>query len=979
MTRKKQKALSRPPNVESASGSDENAVSLFNIVGIGASAGGLEAFEEFFQNMPADSGMAFVLVPHLDPSHSSLITEILQRSTSMPVIEAKDQIQVDPNNVYVIPPNRDMEIFHGKLQLSIPCVPRGQRMPIDAFLRSLAEDQKEKAIGIILSGTGTDGTLGLRAVHGMGGVTLVQDPETARYEGMPLSAIKSGFATVSLSVAKMPEFLLAGPRKIIADRVETQAVIKPETGLSPILMILRSITGNDFSLYKQSTIGRRIERRMLQNNIKDTNEYIRFLKETPNEVHALFKELLINVTSFFRDPDAFFFLEEGILKSMVNEKLDNYIFRIWVAGCATGEEGYSVAIIMHELMDKLHKAFKVQIYCTDLDEDAIAIARAGVYTPNIAQDLTPERLRRYFIKDDVGFRVKKEIREMVVFAVQNVIKDPPFTKLDLLCCRNLLIYLKPELQDKLIPQFHYALKPDGVLFLSPSESIGAHRTLFNTINRKWKCYRAIPNTTSAHALLTQSLAWDSNSVGHKTKEENIKDVKDINFAELTREALLNFYAPASVITDYKGDILYIHGETGKYLRPAPGKPTLNVIEMAREGLVMELRAGIYTAANEKLLILNRLVEVKTNGGFTPVNVSIRSMKDPEISPYLLLISFQDVADNRSKLSRKRSPKRGDTERINELEQDLLQMKANYQASIEELQASNEELKSTNEEMQSTNEELQSTNEELETSKEELQSVNEELVTVNSELQGKIEQLAGMQNDMKNLLDNINVGIIFLDSHLIIRRFTREAKRIYRLVNSDIGRPLNDIKTVFEGDDLLTAAQTVLDTLIPYEHEIYIGDEMWVLARIQPYRTLESLIDGVVMTFTDITSRIKGISAHEALTLSKGIVNSISEPLVVLNPQFKIISASQSFYREFQLKPEETKGHEIYEIANASWNIAELHQLLENVIRNDLPVEGILVERSYPGIGRRSIKMNASRMIGKASTPQMILLSMEICE
>ena len=560
----------------------ENTTAAFPIVGIGASAGGLEAFEQFFSHLPVNSGMAFVLVQHLDPSHVSLLTEILQRTTTIPVTEAVDKILVKPNHVYVIPPNRDMAIFHGKLQLSVPNEPRGQRLPIDAFLRSLAEDQQENAIGIILSGTGSDGTQGLRAILGADGVTLVQEPATAEYDGMPSSAILAGYATQVLSVDKMPEALQLGARQF-GVHVQTPHDPKKTSGMTRILMQLRTKTGHDFSLYKKSTVTRRIERRLLHHAIEDTDIYARFLKENPAEVTALFKELLINVTSFFRDADAFGVLQKDILPELCKDKTEQSNFRAWVAGCATGEEAYSIAILLKEWMEENHLEFKVQIYSTDLDDEAIAIARAGIYPPNITQDVTPERLRRFFSKEDTGYRIKKEIREMVVFAIQNVLKDPPFTKLDLLSCRNLLIYLGPELQNQLMPTFHYALKPDGVLFLSPSESIGNHIELFSSINRKWKFYRAIPLITSSHAMMKNVLSWAAGTRGKKHEEVMIKP-KETNFAELTRRVLLQYFAPAAVVTDLKGDILYVHGETGKYLRPPPGQASLNVIEMAREGL-----------------------------------------------------------------------------------------------------------------------------------------------------------------------------------------------------------------------------------------------------------------------------------------------------------------------------------------------------------------------------------------------------------
>ena len=833
----------------------------FPIVGIGASAGGLEAFEQFFKQTPTNSSMAFVLVPHLDPSHGSLLVEILQRSTSMPVLEALDQVAVQPNCVYIIPPNRDMDIFHGKLHLSIPSAPRGQRMPIDAFFRSLAEDQKENAIGIVLSGTGTDGTLGLRAIIGVGGITLVQEPTTAKYDGMPSSAIKAGYATHILPADKMLEKLVGfGHFVAHIDPIATQVSTK-ENGITQILILLRNIVGHDFSLYKKSTIVRRIERRMLRHSIEDTSVYASYIKDNPGEARILFKELLINLTCFFRDTQAFTVLEKEILPQLCQGKTDNDVFRVWIAGCATGEEAYSIAILLREFMTETRQSFNVQLYSTDLDDDAVAVARAGFYPPNIVQDVSSERLHRFFTKEESGYRISKDIREMVVFAVQNIIKDPPFTRLDLLSCRNVMIYLTQELQNRLITMFNYALKPNGVLFLSPSESIGNHSDKFTIINRKWKFYRALSGaTTKTFSLMNNSLlSWSMTPDNHKIRSEGeiVKNLNDINIAELTRRVLVQFFAPASVVTDSRGDILYVHGETGKYLRPPPGQATLNIIDMAREGLELELRAMMNSVVRDGIPILNRELQVKTNGSFSTVSLSVRSLAGTlgsDSTQNKLLVSFVDIL-TANKMGRKPMSKPLELGRIDELERDIAYLKESYQITIEELQAANEELKSTNEEMQSTNEELQSTNEELETSKEELQSVNEEIITVNSELQAKIEQLADIQNDMKNLLDNINIGIIFLDQNLIIRRFTREAVRIYRLVASDVGRELIDIKSIVDCDGLLIYAQTVLDTLIPYEREICSDSETW-LARIQPYRTLDNMIDGVVLTFTNITSRVR---------------------------------------------------------------------------------------------------------------------------
>ena len=953
----------------------ENTTAAFPVVGIGASAGGLEALEQFFRYTPPNSGMAFVLVQHLDPHHASLLSEILQRTTTMPVVEALDQIPVEPNCVYVIPPNRDMAIFHGKLQLSVPDEPRGSRMPIDAFLRSLAEDQQENAIGIILSGTGTDGTLGLRAILGAGGVTLAQEPATAKYDGMPFNAIQAGYATHVLRVDKMPETLLAGARTI-AVRTETPIAPQAASGMNRILMELRTITGHDFSLYKKSTIGRRVERRMAQHDIEDTSVYARYLKENPDEAHALMKELLINVTNFFRDAEAFAALEKDILPPLCRDKPDNYPFRVWVVGCATGEETYSIAILLRELMDRLPQAFNVQIYSTDLDDDAIAVARAGFYPPNIAQDVTPERLRRFFIKEKSGYRVKKEIREMVVFAIQNVIKDPPITKLDLLSCRNLMIYLEPELQNRLVSAFHYALKPGGVLLLSPSESIGNHTDLFSSLNRKWKFYRATHSSTTSRAVMASVLPWSAETAD-KAHEAAVIKPKETNFAELTRNVMVQYFAPASVFTDFNGNILYVHGETGKYLSPAPGQASLNVVEMAHEGLEPELLAAIHAAASDGIPTLNREIPVKTNGGFTTVSLSVRPLPGLCDGQHLLLVSFQDIAGPAVKPGRKGSAKPAELARIEELERDLAYMKESHQATHEEQQAVNEELKSANEEMQSTNEELQSANEELETSKEELQSVNEELITVNSELQVKIEQLAGMQNDMKNLLDNTHIGTIFLDEQLNIRRFTPEATYIYPLVASDVGRPLNDIKSNLEVEELLTLAQSVLETMETIEQEVRTRNGEWYLLRIQPYRTLDNIIEGVVLTFTDISKRIAAEAAVQlARELAERVVDTLRAPLLVLDGDLQVVSANSAFYQYFQVTAVDTVGRKVYDLGNRQWNIPALRELLEIILPRDQAVEGYVVEHDFPAIGQHKIMLNARRIVGKSSEPSLILLTTE---
>lgn len=953
----------------------------FPIVALGASAGGLEAFEAFFRAMPADSGIGFVLVQHLDPSHASMLAEILQRATRMPVVEATDEMPVLPDRVHVIPPNRDMAIVGGQLRLTLPAQSRGSRMPIDAFMRSLADDRADRAVGVVLSGTGTDGTLGLRAIFGVGGLCLVQDPATAKYDGMPEAAIQAGYANLVLPVERMPQALLAEARGLPAGAAARPPAAVPaasSAGLGKVLALLRAGSGHDFSLYKKSTIGRRVERRMAQHQLEDVEAYARYAKDHPAELQALFRELLINVTSFFRDPEAFEVLRRKVLPALLKGRPEGSALRIWVAGCATGEEVYSVAIVVRECMDEMQHEFKVQLYGTDLDDDAIRVARAALYPPNIAQDLSPERLRRFFNKDEGGYRVRKEIREMAVFAVQSVIKDPPFTRLDLLCCRNVLIYLEPELQNRLIPTFHYALHPGGVLFLSPSESVAGHGDLFEVVDRKWRFYRAKPGPASARAVLGSHLGWVTD--GASAAAAGTGRAEDRHVADLAKRMLLQRFAPAAVVTDLQGNIVYVHGDTGPYLRPAPGHPTYNILEMAREGLQHELREALRLAAAQGTPTASRATVLSRRGDRRVVDLNVRPMPDPEAARSVLLISFQEPGEAApAPPARKRgSPLSADALRCQQLERELLQARDSMRVLLEEQQASNEELKSTNEELQSTNEELQSTNEELETSKEELQSVNEELVTVNAELQTKVEQMSSMQDDMKNLLDNIRIGTIFLDRKLMIRRFTREATRVFRLASGDLGRPLADIRCELQDCDLLSDAQVVLDTLVPTEREARTAAGAWYLARIQPYRTVDDVIDGVVLTFADVTERVHAIAAQESHRLAEAIVDAVTGVLLVLDAQLKVISANRAYYRQFGGEPGATVGSSFFEITHRRWDLAAVHALLEAPWQPGADADRRTAEVSLRGEGA-TYRLDARRIAGRPRERGVLLLSISAAE
>lgn len=830
---------------------EPNPQPRFTVVGIGASAGGLEALELFFSQMPADSGMAFVIIQHLDPTHKGMMAELLQRATSMPVVQATDQMPVTPNCVYVIPPNVDMSILHGVLYLLEPLAPRGLRLPIDFFFRSLAEDQQESSIGVILSGMGSDGMLGARAIKEKAGAVFVQEPATAKFDSMPRSTVEAGLADVVAPVGALPgrirdylQHLPLVPHASLADLATNQGA------LEKVVILLRTQTGHDFSLYKKTTIYRRIERRMGLHQIDKIASYVRFLRENPQELELLFRELLIGVTSFFRDPEAWEQLKTEILPALLAECEANQTLRAWVPACSTGEEAYSLAIVFREVIAELQPAknIRLQIFATDLDRDAIAKARTGLFPANIAADVSARRLDRFFIQVEQGYQVAKGIREMVIFAPQNIIMDPPFTRLSLVSCRNLLIYLTPELQKKLLPLFHYSLNPGGFLLLGSSESVGNFTSLFAPLNGKNRLYRRLDSIVRAFSLEFPT-AFVTAQVDAPTHTE--KPVTDLQ--SLIDQKLLREYAPAAALTNEKGDILYISGRTGKYLEPAAGKANWNIFAMARDGLRYELANGFQLVIQQKETIALKNIVVGTEGGRQVVNVTIEPLLGDLALEGLVLIVFYDVVALPKTRTRAPGKPGSETLRTIEMEQELGRARQELQRLREEMQTSQEELKSTNEELQSTNEELQSTNEELTTSKEELQSINEELHTVNQELQTRLDELSRTNNDMKNLLDSTDIATLFLDNALCVRRFNSETARVTRLIPGDVGRLITDIASALLYPELAENAREVLRTLIKVEKQVQTPDGKWFAVRILPYRTLENMIDGVVITFTDISA------------------------------------------------------------------------------------------------------------------------------
>ena len=828
------------------------AGSSFPVVGIGASAGGLEALEQFLGRVPAGSGVAFVIVQHLDPTHKGIMAELLQRGTGMTVVQVKDRTQVRPDCVYVIPPNKDMSILHGVLHLLEPTEPRGLRLPIDSFLRSLAQDRQEHSIGVILSGMGSDGTLGLRAIKEKAGLALVQEPATAKFDAMPRSAIDAGLADIVAPADELPAKILAYlQRKPLIARTDMVLDDKAQSALEKAVILLRAHTGQDFSLYKKNTLYRRIERRMGIHQIGKMTAYVRYLQENPQELDLLFKELLIGVTNFFRDPAAWEQLRVQVIPELLARRVSGQALRAWVPGCSTGEEAYSLAIVLKEAAEaaKSKDPFTMQVFATDLDRDAIDKARQGFFPASIAADVSPERLSRFFAKEARGYRLRKEIREMVIFAPQNLIMDPPFTKLDILSCRNLLIYLTPDVQKKLIPLFHYSLKPGGILFLGSAETIGSDTDQFVPLNGKSRLFRRAES-----ALRQDTVEFPSSfSAGPHMGAEARPAPRQVGSLQAQADQLiLQNYAPPSVLANDKGDILYISGRTGKYLEPAAGKANWNVFAMVREGLRYELADAFQKAIRQKERVMLRGLKVGTNGGTQHVDVMLQRLDEPGALQGLVMIVFTDVAAVAQAVGRLPKSRAGGT-RLAELEHELLRVRGEARASHEEMQTSQEEIRSANEELQSTNEELQSANEELTTSKEEMQSMNEELQTLNAELQSKLDELSRASNDMKNLLDSTDIATLFLDKDLKVRRFTPQATKIIKLIPGDVGRPITDLASELRYPQLAADARDVLRTLISAEKPIGTLGRRWFTVRIMPYRTLDDRIDGVVITFADITT------------------------------------------------------------------------------------------------------------------------------
>jgi two-component system, chemotaxis family, CheB/CheR fusion protein len=824
------------------------------VVAIGASAGGLEAIEQFLHGVPTGSGFAFVVVQHLDPTHEGAMPELLQRATLMPVAQVQDGARAEADRVYVIPPNKDLSILQGVLHLGDPTSPRGLRLPIDSFLRSLAEDQRSAAVAVILSGMGTDGTLGLKAVKEAGGLVLVQEPGSAKFDSMPRSAINTRLVDVVAPAQELPARLLdvlGGARGTPVE--EPEAAPQAGSALDKIVLLLRARRGCDFSQYKKSTVQRRVERRMALQQISRPETYLRYLQENQQEQELLVSELLIGVTSFFRDPPAWEALRDEAIPALLAERPDGGQLRAWVVGCSTGEEAYSLAIVFREAVEKLRPkvSYSLQVFATDLDAHAITRARRGEYPANISSDVNPARLRRFFAKEHEGtYRVNKDLRESVVLAQQDVTRDPPFTRMDIVICRNLLIYLESDLQRRILSLFHYTLQPGGILFLGTAETIFGLSNLFGPIDSKLRIYRRKETTAASQSMgLSTFFRHGAAPLAPQPAESRAS----VSLQASADELLLRHFGPAAVLVNDRGDVLYTNGRIGRYLEPAAGKANWNVFAMAREGLRYGLSRALQKAVRHGRAVTVHGLTVGLNGASEEVNVTVKPVQEPAPLHDTLLVVFREALPKPAAGKAGRKGARARPVRAAELERETQRLQDELRSTREDMQATQEELRSANEELQSSNEELQSTNEELTTSKEEMQSMNEELQTVNSELQAKVDELSRTSNDMRNLLNSTEIATLFLDSHLCVRRFTERTTTLLRLIPSDVGRAITDVGTDLQFPELGDAVAEVLKTLVPLEREVPTSDGRWFSARILPYRTVDDVIDGVVITFTDVTA------------------------------------------------------------------------------------------------------------------------------
>ncbi len=939
----------------------------FPVVAIGASAGGLKALQGFLSGIPADCGLGFCVIQHLDPTHRSNMAELLGRHTGLTVSDAEEGTRLTPGHVYTIPPNTVMVIADGTLHLHQPLEKRGARMPIDAFFRSLAEERQERAIGVVLSGTGSDGTLGLRAIKAAGGLCVAQDPDTAEHDGMPRSAITTGLVDYILPVERMGDALL----KFVRHPYITQApppdrAAPAPDGIQAILALLRARIKFDFAGYRRGTLARRIQRRMGLRHIVRFPEYLQYLRDHPAEVQDLFKDLLISVTAFFREPEAWRYLADHVVPRIVPSHDEERPVRVWVPGCATGEEAYSAAMVILEKLDALNLSIPVQVFASDLDRDVLEQARMGIYPESIAAELSPERLRRFFIRRESGaYQVCKQLRESVVFAQQNVLVDPPFSRLDLITCRNLLIYLEPETQRRLMSLFHFALRENGFLFLGNAESVPAQQDLFESVSRRWRVYRRIgagrPERVEFPAP-TGSIAPRAPTVLPPMSLP--LPAREAKVGTAVQDILLERFIPASVVVNPKGEILYQYGPTGRFLEPPRGRVSSDLLRQVSGGLRSHLRNALRQAGQTGERVTTRVTRRKGPDGGQLVTISVEQLHHPPEAGGLLLVVLEEqpLPDRAGTLSA------AEERLVSQLEYELRVSQEELRTTTEQLATSNEEYKAANEEMMSMNEELQSTNEELETSKEELQSLNEELSTVNSQLEAKVAELEQSNNDLANLINNTEIGTLFLDLHLRVRRFTPALNRLMRLIPADIGRSIGDVRQRFQAVDLYHDAQAVLERLTPIERQVRSEEGSWYLCRLLPYRTEDHQVGGIIITFVDITDR----RLAESRRFAETILATTREPVLVLRTDLQVYAANRAFLELVGRPNADVEGAALADIAALLGSDETLIASARRVIDGAEVTTDIPLGRDI-GDGRHALMGDIQPLKLDDGGPDMILL------
>ena len=918
--------------------------------------------------------MAFVLIQHLDPTHASMMVDLLAGHTPMTVQQAADGMPLEREHVYLIPPGSYLSIRDGALRLSEPLERHGARLPYDFFLRSLAEELGERAICVILSGTGGDGSLGLKAVKEKGGLVIAQDPAEAEYDGMPRSAILTGIVDLVLPVGKISKALANYGRQRVLNGARKSPVPDdhPLDLLAEIVDLLRTKTSHDFSLYKPGTLLRRIERRMALAGADDSGGYLDRLRQDPGELELLAKDLLINVTSFFRDSSAFEFLVNEVIPDLVHRHSLDRPLRVWVAGCSTGEETYSLAMLFLEEIAAAKRNIKLQVFASDVDEEAVALAREGRYSESIAADVSPARLARFFTQEDHSYRVVPELRGTVVFTTQDVLADPPFSRLDLISCRNLLIYLRPEAQEKVLLLFHFALREGGVLMLGGSETVGRLDDRFEPISKAQRIYRQIGRSRPGEVDFPIGPGGAGRTLW--PGRTSAASAQPISARDLTQRVLLETYAPASVLINRKHECLYYSGPADRYLRVAAGEPSRDLLAMAREGLRSKLRAAIQQASRERTPTIATRAHASDGGNGVAVRIEVHPVQSA--GEELLLVSFFDEPGREPRSGRSVEPP-GDLSRTAELEGELDATRKELQSAIHELEIANEEQRAINQEAMSANEEFQSTNEELMTSREELQSLNEELTALNSQLQETLERQRSTSNDLQNILDSSGVATLFLDGDLNIRFFTPAAKSLFRVIATDIGRPLADLARRINDTRLLADAGTVLAGHVPPNREVEADNGAWYTRRILPYRTQDAQVAGVVITFADISERKTAERAIEAArSYSDSIINTIRQPLVVLDEDLNVISASRSFYSIFSIEPEQTVGRQLDAVDEGRLDIAALRVFLDHLRNGERVVADHEIVVDLPRRGMRSLLVSALEIRDEPLATRKILLALE---